>query len=111
MEEALQAFHDQHRITLLIEGEAEGADRLARSWALFKGIPYMPFPANWHKNGRAAGPVRNQQMLDEGQPQVLLAFSGRTGTLDMVTRAHRAKLPVFHPDSMPELIFDLNAEK
>lgn len=107
LEDALNAFHAQYPITCLIEGEAQGADRLARSWAIFTGILYMPFPASWDAHGRAAGAVRNQRMLDEGKPDVVIAFSGGAGTQDMVSRSHRACVPVFHPDHMPELVFDL----
>ena len=45
--------------------------------------------------------------LDEGKPDVVIAFSGGAGTQDMVSRSHRARVPVFHPDHMPELVFDL----
>lgn len=43
-----------------------------------------------------AGFIRNQQMLDEGKPDAILAcWDGRSrGTLDMMNRARRAKVPV-----------------
>lgn len=53
--------------SILIEGEAPGADQLAANWALSRGVPLQPFPANWAKHGRSAGPIRNEQMLREGR--------------------------------------------
>lgn len=87
----------------LVEGEAPGADSCAADWA--KGFgdyaeSYVdPFPADWDKYGKGAGPIRNQQMLDEGQPDVVFAFSddlkSSKGTKDMVKRALKAGLPVY----------------
>lgn len=58
----------------------------------------LPFPAKWKEFGRAAGPIRNQQMLDEGKPELVLAFhddlENSKGTKDMVGRAMKADLPV-----------------
>lgn len=81
-------------IAQLIHGGARGADRLAGEWATLRHIPVRQFPAQWDKNGRAAGPLRNQQMLDEGKPDIVVAFPGGAGTADMVRRAHAADIKV-----------------
>lgn len=60
--------------SIIIHGAARGADSLASSVAKQLGIPVLKFPALWEKYGRAAGPIRNQQMLDEGDPNFVLAF-------------------------------------
>ena len=44
--------------------------------------------------GKAAGPIRNQQMLDEGKPDVVIAFPGASGTADMINRAGLTNVPV-----------------
>lgn len=84
--------------SLVIEGEARGADLLARQAAEELGIPVLPFPADWQQYGRAAGPIRNRQMLDEGQPDEVLAFSPdlakSKGTRNMVEQARKRGLPV-----------------
>lgn len=41
----------------------------------------------------AAGPIRNQQMLDDGKPDLVVAFPGGKGTADMVRRARVAGIP------------------
>jgi hypothetical protein len=43
---------------------------------------------DWKTHGKAGGPIRNQMMLDDYKPQVVIAFPGGSGTADMVRRAH-----------------------
>lgn len=90
----LQAVHLSCGIAAIIEGGATGADALAASWAAAESVPVEHFPADWETHGRAAGPLRNQRMLDEGKPDVVMAFPGGRGTADMVRRAKAACVPV-----------------
>ena len=90
---ALDAFGPPE-ITEVISGMARGADTLAAEWARKFGFSLHEFPADWGKNGHAAGPIRNQQMLNEGKPDAVIAFPGGVGTQDMVGRAMRAGIPV-----------------
>lgn len=71
----------------IITGDAKGADWLARAWAKFTKASYEGYPADWKKHGKAAGPIRNKQMLDEGKPELVIAFPGGSGTADMVRQA------------------------
>lgn len=87
----------ESRIDKIIHGGAPGADTLADEWAKARGIPCQAFPAKWKLLGNRAGPVRNQQMLDEGRPQAVVAFPGDVGTADMIARAEKAGLPVWQP--------------
>lgn len=80
-------------ISQIIHGGARGADDLARVWAIRSGIPDRQFNANWTL-GRMAGPIRNQRMLDEGKPDLVVAFPGGRGTADMVRRARAAGIAV-----------------
>lgn len=82
------------RPTLIIQGGAFGADACASEWAWKRKVPEKEFRANWAKHGRAAGPIRNQRMIDEGRPNLVVAFPGGTGTADMVRRAEAAGIPV-----------------
>jgi hypothetical protein len=83
----------------VIEGEAPGADSLARDAAEYFGIPVLPFHADWGQYGRAAGPIRNKQMLDEGKPDMVVAFhndiQNSKGTLNMVKQARKQNIKVF----------------
>ena len=100
----LDKIHAADPVTLVIHGDASGADRLAKIWATRRNIPQRAFPAMWgdvtglsrsqigyRKDGspysKVAGFRRNQQMLDEGNPDLVVAFPGGAGTADMRGRA------------------------
>lgn len=65
----------------------------ARDWAIGAGIKATPFPAKWSTYGNAAGPIRNQEMVDT-KPDIVVAFPGGTGTADAVRRARSAGIEV-----------------
>ena len=81
-------------ISFLISGGAAGADNLAADWAVYRRVPKKVFVAEWEVHGKAAGPIRNQRMLDEGRPDLVVAFPGGRGTADMVRRAQKAGIEV-----------------
>lgn len=85
---------------VLIEGEARGADTLARKAGELLGYSILPFPAKWGEHGKAAGPIRNQQMLDEGHPDVVFCFhddlENSKGTGHMAKAAKKAGVPVYN---------------
>ena len=78
----------------LIHGGARGADLLADAWAVANWVDIDMYPADWKAYGKAAGAIRNQQMLDRGSPDLVVAFPGGRGTADMVRRARKAGVPV-----------------
>lgn len=79
---------------IVIHGGARGADSMAGAIAQEVGVKVIVFPADWERNGLRAGPIRNQQMLDEGKPDAVLAMPGGVGTADMVRRAKAAGVTV-----------------
>src|SRR5262245_46929509 len=84
IQSVLSAFHAAQPIARLIEGGATGADRLARTWARGAQVPVTTFAPRWDLYGKSAGPIRNDRMLHEGQPDVVIAFPGGAGTAHMV---------------------------
>lgn len=109
---------------VVIDGGARGADAAAAAWyggaedgvhAIHEQVLHEQYPADWDNLPRwEAGPMRNQQMLDEGKPDLVLAFKdgfqrdefvvhdlgghqhkGKGGTEDMVRRAKAAGVPVY----------------
>jgi len=80
---------------VLINGGARGADALAKEWGERKpGVIVDTYYADWKKHGKAAGPIRNAQMLKEGQPNAVVAFPGGKGTTHMIQIAEKAGVPV-----------------
>jgi hypothetical protein len=89
----LSAINARTPITGILHGGAKGADQFADEWA--KGIcPRYAFHPAWDIYGKSAGPKRNQRMIDEGKPNLVVAFPGNRGTADMVRRAKLAGVPV-----------------
>jgi hypothetical protein len=94
---------------VVIEGGAKGADSIAADWCkrngFVKGENWLQFPIteeDWGKRGKAAGVIRNKQMLDEGKPDLVLAFKddfdwflGSGGTENMVLQATKANVPAY----------------
>ena len=82
--------------TVIIHGAAKGADTIAGIVAKNLGMRVIPFKADWLQYGKAAGPIRNKQMIDEGKPDLLLAFHSHIetskGTADMIQRAKKANI-------------------
>ncbi len=76
----------------VIHGGAKGADALADRWAVNNWTGLTVYPADWDNHCKAAGPIRNQQMLVEGKPDLVVAFPtpNSRGTWDMVRRAKKA---------------------
>jgi predicted Rossmann-fold nucleotide-binding protein len=99
--DALDALADEQSAAggglFVIEGGAQGADRFAREWRAKRLHPGKTYPAAWDREGKAAGVLRNGRMLAEGKPDLVLAFPGGRGTMDMVLRAEAAGVPVQRP--------------
>jgi hypothetical protein len=83
-------------IDVVIQGEARGVDTQAKIWAGLFNKACLSFPAGWEKHGKAAGPIRNKQMLDEGKPDLVIAFlaPNSRGTKNMIDQATKAGVPV-----------------
>lgn len=94
VKKVMDEIHARTPVETVISGKARGADSLEEKWAIENNIPVDPYPANWNDHGKAAGPIRNQQMLDEGKPDLVVAFPGGNGTLDMIRRANRGNVKV-----------------
>jgi hypothetical protein len=71
----------------IIHGAAPGADTLVKRWVIEHDLEEIGFPADWDNLKRAAGPIRNKQMLDEGKPNGVIAFPGGPGTANMIKQA------------------------
>ena len=85
-------------IAVVISGTASGADTFGEEWAAARGREVERYPALWHRHGRAAGPIRNRQMLVEGRADLVIAFhpdiARSKGTADMVRQARKAGVEV-----------------
>lgn len=81
------------QIEHLAEGEARGVDTFARQWAEKAGVLVAKYPADWDRYGDAAGNLRNEEMLLDFKPDILLTFPGGTGTQNCVRHARKMGIP------------------
>lgn len=88
------------RISEVISGGATGADYLADRWAKWQSYKSIVYPAEWQKYKREAGPIRNEQMLKVGKPDIVIAFysdpdNPSKGTSHMVEIAKKAGVTTY----------------
>lgn len=94
-------------VQLLLHGDARGADQLIDRAASRLGWPVQAVPAEWHRHGRAAGPIRNRALLRRAQlaaqvvnrpgcpaSVLVVAFPGGRGTTSLVDQARALDLEV-----------------
>lgn len=82
----------------IIHGACKGVDLTAEKIAQECGFKTKAFPADWNKYGRAAGPIRNSQMLKENPITVYLFhqhFERSKGTRSMYELAKKARIPTY----------------
>lgn len=103
---------DPREITL-IEGEADGFDKLAKNIALWLGWKVEPHAVthdDWYPGGKydpAAGHKRNQRMVDSGADVAIAGIMpcekpehanrelhGTHGTADCIKRVKKANVPI-----------------
>jgi hypothetical protein len=83
-----------HEPTLIIDGCAKGGDEVGKLVAASLSLEHLRFPADWLKYGKAAGHIRNKRMLEEGKPDLVIAFKGGKGTENMISIAKKAGVEV-----------------
>jgi hypothetical protein len=86
-------------VQALLHGAARGADQAIAAAADQLGWPQIACPAAWSEHGRAAGPIRNRQMLERsldlasalplGAGLLVIAFPGSRGTASLLDQARR----------------------
>lgn len=87
--------YTKDEIVVVHGGCPTGADAMAEQLCQNYGIATEVYPADWNKHGKAAGPIRNQQMVDLGA-DICLAFpKGESrGTRHCMRAAEKAGIEV-----------------
>ena len=89
-------------VHLLLHGGARGADAAIGRAAQQLGWSALVMPAQWQLHGRAAGPIRNRELLEQAVAKaeahtspgslasvLVVAFPGGPGTASLVREARR----------------------
>lgn len=87
--------------TVVLSGCARGADYLGEAWALEHKIPLDRYPADWNRNGRAAGYIRNDLMAAQAEALIALWDGASAGTRHMIERAQIRQLRVHVERTVP----------
>ena len=88
-------------VTEVVSGGADGADLLGERWVWQRRIPVRSFPAYWARHGKAAGPIRNGQMVEYADALVAFPRADSKGTADMIRQAWKAGLRVHVMEEVP----------
>lgn len=93
IKEVLESLLDTN---IVMVGEQRGATTLAWEAAKELGKVPMVYPSDWTRNGKAAGIVRDREMLDD-KPNLVLAFHSHIRlsreTVDLITEARKRGIP------------------
>jgi hypothetical protein len=86
-------------IVFLVGDCQTGVDSITKSFLETSGWPFKEFFADWAVHGKAAGPIRNREMINYGA-DLLIAFpdSGSRGTKDCATYAASKGIEVYFPE-------------
>jgi hypothetical protein len=77
----------------IVSGGCRGVDKMGEEWAAFVGLPVTKFVANWSKNKRAAGPIRNREMAEYCDMAIIFWDQKSRGTKNMIDELRLAKKP------------------
>jgi hypothetical protein len=84
-----------YNITEVVCGCAVGIDRLGEQWARANNIPIKEMPADWNRNGKAAGPIRNREMAEYADAAIVVWDGKSPGSRNMVENMIRRKKPYY----------------
>lgn len=79
---------------IIFSGNSGKVDLIGELYAITKGIPLRLFKADWDKYGTAAGPIRNQLMVNEADILLLIWDDISRGSRDIFKKAIKQKIKV-----------------
>ena len=79
---------------IIVSGHASGADSLGERFAQEHGLQIELHPADWAKHGRAAGPIRNEEMASVADALIAFWDGQSRGTKNMIDQAREKGLKI-----------------
>jgi len=81
-----------YKILTILSGASGQVDNLAIDYAIKNNIEWYQYPADWNSFNRAAGPIRNLQMVNNADMLILIWDGQSKGSLDVKTKAEKKGL-------------------
>lgn len=85
--------YSEPRISIL-SGTSSGSDSLGERYANERGYTLNIYPANWEQYGKAAGPIRNRQMVEDADAAIIFWDGQSKGTKNLIEQANKRGLKV-----------------
>lgn len=82
-----------HNVVEIVSGGAVGADQLAERYAREHGINLQVYKPDWKTHGRAAGIIRNGDIIGRSTHVIAFWDGSSKGTKDSIARATRSGKP------------------
>lgn len=108
MDAALKSFVMGYRSSRpceieIVHGGTPGADALAGEWSVANGYGSATvFEADWKTHGKAAGPIRNSQMVEYANYFIGFWDGRSTGTKDMIGKVEKSYKPLLVFNDWPQ---------
>jgi hypothetical protein len=81
-------------IKSIISGGARGTDTLAERYAKEIGVPVKIYLPDWTKHGKAAGPIRNKQIIEAADCVIAFWDEKSPGTRSSLKIAEELRKPL-----------------
>jgi NAD(P)H-hydrate repair Nnr-like enzyme with NAD(P)H-hydrate epimerase domain len=91
LKRVMDSQHEHSPFSVVVSGGAKGADSLAARWAREKGLQVNIILPLWDKHGKAAGMIRNQEIVDASERMVAFWDGESRGTADSIKKAVKAR--------------------
>lgn len=72
---------------IIFDGDCSGVDACGKEYGNKMGWKVRTFKADWLNLGKAAGPLRNQQMVSEADMIIVIRAKNSKGSKDVLARA------------------------
>jgi len=92
--DALDVINAEHTITCIVSGGARGVDTFAERWAHKNKIPTKIYHAKWDTHGKAAGMIRNADIVGDSHLVVAFWDGISKGTKNSIDTAKKRGIPV-----------------
>jgi len=91
--QVLEAFQRLHEVRVLIHGGNQFLGSEIEVWARELGADIVRYPPNWQLHGKLAESLRNNFMLKDSRPDIVIALPGGEDTEELVNRSKAAGIP------------------